>query len=263
MKGIIKQAITERERLQPGYSIGRRSTSEKTERQNARILDLSMLKDYVTKVLDFMSIDNREEHDDKRKWTYLWEVPVQNILGFVDEPTWVFMIEKQANWCIDNRDAVQPNGRWHVFAHEVDMITRHEVRKRTVGKDASGRPEVMEIEKPVEFLQVGIQLVDLNGERDLQYDMGRPTTKKESFDPQLLKAMMKNAPKSTAGEYESKIEEQDKRLADQSDMIQKLQTENQKTNELMAALLSELQDLKGQRKLVSRSTTRKKSNAKE
>ena len=255
MKGIIDQAINQRESLRPGYTINR-NKSEKVERQNPRILDLTKLKDYIEKVLGHMAVKDKEKHAESRKFTFLWEVPVHNILGYVDEPTWVFMIEKQAHWCIESREAVQPNGRWHIYAHEFDMITRHQVSRKTVGQDSSGRAEVMDFEKPVQYLRIGIQLVDTANETDLQYDMGRPTTKKENFDPKLLKALMKNSPPSNA-EYETKLDEQDKRLADQSALIQNLQTENQKTNELMAALLSELQDMKGQRKVVARGRKKK------
>ena len=256
MKGIIDQAIDQRESLRPGYSVNR-NKSDKVERQNPKILDITKLKEYVEKVLNHMTVKDKEKHSDSRKFTFLWEVPVHNILGYVDEPTWVFMIEKQANWCIESRELVQPNGRWHIFAHEFDMITRHQITKKTVGKDASGRADVMEFERPVQYLRVGIQLVDTVNERDLKYDMGRPTNKNEGFDPKLLKALMKDAPSVSNNEYQTKLVEQDKRLANQSTMIENLQTENQKTNELMAALLSELQELKGQRKIVTRGRKKK------
>jgi hypothetical protein len=255
---IIREAIEYRDSMRPGYSRGE-IRGENVQTTNPKILDLSVLKDYVGKVLDHMSVESRPELEGYRKFTYLWEVPIGNVLGRVDEPTWVFMIEKQANWVIESREAVQPNGRWHVCAHEFDIVTRNKTRKRTVGKNADGVPEVLEIEEPTDFLRVGIQLVDVNGDRDLVYEMGRPSTRKDSFDPSMLKELMKNAPvSSNTGEYEEKLTAQGEKLTAQAEIISNLQQESAKTNELMAALLSELQELKGSRKVVSRG--RKKTN---
>ena len=255
---IIREAIEHRKGLRPGYS-GEVPTGDRVEKKNPKILDLSLLKDYVRRVLDHMKVDSSPSHTDYRKHIFLWEVPIGNILGRVDEPTWVYMIEKQANWVIDSREAVQPNGRWHIYAHELDIVTKNQVRTRAVGRDADGRAEVIEIEEPTDYLRVGIQIVDIAGESDLRYEMGRPTTKKDSFDPGLLKQLMKGAPVTSSREYEDKIEEQGKKLSVQESMIGDLQKESTRTNELMAALLTELQELKGQRKVVSR-TGRKKAN---
>jgi|TARA_B100000282_G_C31675985_1_gene464452 hypothetical protein len=237
---IIQKAKL-RNRSLTGYARNRNSDEDKPT-QNPKILDLSKLKDYVEKVVEFNKTKEKNvEHN--RKYQYVFEWPIANILGKVDEPTWVNMIEVGLEWCIDTYSAVQPNGRWEVCDYEVKIENRIVTNNTTVGKDDKGNVQTQKISLQYDYLILGVEFVDIKGERDLVYEMGRPTTRKDNFDPEMMKLMMKNSPKSEQlvdEESKALIEAQAIKLQEQENQINALREEQQKSNQLMAELLAEM-----------------------
>jgi len=237
---IIRKA-KERNRSLTGYA-RRRVEDDEHPTQNPKILDLSKLKDYVEKVVKFNQTKEKGlKHN--RKYQYVFEWPIANVLGKVDEPTWVNMIEVGLEWCIDTYTAVQPNGRWEVYDYEVKIENRIVNNRTTVGKDDKGNIQTEKFTVQYDYLILGVEFVDIKGERDLAYDMGRPTTRKDSFDPEMMKMMMKNAPSSEpVVDEESKalIEAQAEKLKEQEDQIAALREEQKKSNDLMTQLLAEM-----------------------
>ena len=237
---IINKA-KERNRSLTGYARKRQDDSDQPT-QNPKILDLSKLKDYVEKVVEFNKTKEKGV-ERNRKYQYVFEWPIANVLGRVDEPTWVNMIEVGLEWCIDTYTAVQPNGRWEVYDFEVKIENRIVQNNTTVGKDDKGNVHTQKITVQYDYLILGVEFVDIRNEMDLKYDMGRPTTRKDSFDPQMMKMMMKNAPSNDpVVDEESKhlIEQQAIKLQEQESQIASLREEQQKSNALMAELLSEM-----------------------
>lgn len=236
---IIKKA-KDRNRSLTGYARHRQEDNNQPT-TNPKILDLTKLREYVEKVVTFNKTKEKNV-DGNRKYQYVFEWPIANVLGRVDEPTWVNMIEVGLEWCIDTYTAVQPNGRWEVYDFEVRMEQRIVNNSTTVGKDDKGNVQTQKITVQYDYLILGVEFVDIRDEMDLKYDMGRPTTRNDSFDPQMMKMMMKNAPTEATVDEESKklIEIQAKQLADQESQIAALREEQQKSNSLMAELLSEM-----------------------
>tara|TARA_S200002703_G_scaffold154445_2_gene157242 strand:- start:6387 stop:7142 length:756 start_codon:yes stop_codon:yes gene_type:complete len=236
---IIKKA-KDRNRSLTGYARHRQEDNNQPT-TNPKILDLTKLREYVEKVVTFNKTKEKNV-DGNRKYQYVFEWPIANVLGRVDEPTWVNMIEMGLEWCIDTYTAVQPNGRWEVYDFEVRMEQRIVNNSTTVGKDDKGNVQTQKITVQYDYLILGVEFVDIRDEMDLKYDMGRPTTRNDSFDPQMMKMMMKNAPTEATVDEESKklIEIQAKQLADQESQIAALREEQQKSNSLMAELLSEM-----------------------
>ena len=228
MSGIIGQARERKMGYNPASSrlFENNDASKRTEAP--KILDLQLLKDYIPKVLDFMKPEHNPSHERYRKHSHVWEVPIHHLLGKVNEPTWVYMIETQAKWFCDNWQAIQPNGRWHIYDYEIRTETRDHTTNRTVGRNKDGSVETMRIIEPFEFLIIGIQIVDITNGEELIYDMGRPSKRRE--------------PVNTSSDR--KIEEQAKQLDQQREQITKLQADLSKQNELMTALLTELQSKK-------------------
>ena len=257
---IIQAFKEERRRVSP---MGHRNNNvDDGDESNlkAKILDLKKLKDLVDRVITHHTT-TVEGHDDYRKFTQVWDVSLQNIMGYVDEPTWVFMIESYIEWCIDCKTAIQPNGKWEVCGYEVLQERRLRRENHTVGKKTDGKADVLELKTPYDVLCIGIQFVDIKNEVDMAYEMGRPSTRKDSFDPRMMREMMKNAAPMVDEKQQAKIEAQEAKLVEQSKLINQLKTEQkraaaeqQKTNELMAALLSEIKEQKSGRS----GSTRKK-----
>ena len=244
--GIIQSTREARQRLSGHYKIEKQDV-EATE--NPKILDLTLLRDYADKVCAFHKTKDPDVKENYRKWSYVFDWPIANILGAVDEPTWVFMLERNIEWAIDSHEATQPNGRWQVWDHEVTIEELLQTRTRTVGKDASGRPATQNETMPRQYLVLGIQFIDVRGNQDLVYDMGRPPTRKEQFAPAVLKELMANAPAKVDNgqleEQEKKLGEQAERIAAQEALIAEMKAEQSKTNDMMAALLLEMKSQRG------------------
>ena len=245
--GIIQSTREARQRLAGHYKI-EKTNVEATE--NPKILDLTLLRDYADKVCKFHKTKDPDVEDHYRKWAYVFDWPIANILGAVDEPTWVFMLERNIEWAIDSREATQPNGRWQVWDHEVTIEERMKTRVRTVGNDANGRPATQNETTPHQFLVLGVEFIDVRGNQDLVYDMGRPTTRKEQFDPAILKELMANAPRPVDNgkleEQKKQLSEQSGRIAAQEALIAEMKAEQSKTNDMMAALLIEMKSQREQ-----------------
>ncbi len=87
-----------------------------------------------------------------RKYSYIWTVDIANVLGYVDTPQWVFMIESMIEWLVDSYTAVQPNGKWELFDFESKMETNELKRRRAVGQNRDGTPQIHESIEPVRYL---------------------------------------------------------------------------------------------------------------
>ena len=253
LKGIVSGAREERRKFKP---LSQRHVIDQADEanQNAKILDLTIIKGLLSKVIEFHTT-KEEKASEYRKFTQIWEVSLQNILGYVDEPTWVFMIEAYIEWCIECKEAVQPNGKWEVFDYEVIQERKVRRQNRTVGKKANGKAESIELKTPYDVL------VDIKNEVDMAYEMGRPSTRKDSFDPRMMKEMMRSSSSSAGQDNLEKINAQDAQIKEQSKLIEELKAdqrkaaaEQAKTNDLMAALLSEIKEQKS-----SRTSGRRKS----
>ena len=252
---LIENHRSERMRMAPMMDRNRHKEDEDSS-VNAVILDLGVLKSYVNKVVEHWTTD-RKDVSEHRKFTKIWEVDLQNVLGYVDEPTWVFMIESYIEWCKDTMKAVQANGQWEVYAHEFKMERKIHRQNQAVGRKKDNRPDTVEVKTPIDKLVIGVQFVDVLGETNMQYEMGRPTTDKSKLDPKLLQALIANAPKDTGlndlvKNQEGRITAQTKQLDDQSEIISQLRKdqaasrlEQKKTNDLMMGLLSQLKELQG------------------
>jgi len=237
----IIQKAKDRNRSMAGYSRNKKN-EDNAPTQNPKILDLSKLKDYVSKVVEFnkTKATNVESY---RKFQYVFEWPIANILGAVDEPTWVYMIESALEWCIDNYGSVQLNGRWEVYDFEINIDSRVVSENRYVGKDEKGNVNTQNFSKQYDYLVLGVEFVDVKGEQDMVFEMGRPTTNKGNFDPEMLKYIMKNAPNSVGqvdDESKKLIESQAVKLKEQEGQIAVLREQQEKSNALMAELLAEM-----------------------
>jgi len=255
----IIDAFKEKRRMLAPMSQRNNKIEENDEaNQMAKILDVSRLEELVSKVIDYHT--TKEEYPkESRTFQHVWDVNLQNILGYVDEPTWVHMIESYIEWCRDSKEAVQPNGRWAAIRHEIKRERRMRHSNRTVGKNADGRAEILELKTPYDVLVVGIEFVDLANELDMVYEMGRPATRKDSFDPRVIREMMMNQMPGQSEEQIKKISEQEEKLEEQAKLIKQLKNEQKraaveqnKTNELLAGLLSELKEQKSGRSASTR-----------
>ena len=257
MSGIIQSAREQQRSRMPVMDRNRLDGQAKAN-QDPKILDLSVLKDYVGKVLDHWKtkVEGLETH---RKHIYVWEIELRHVLGKVNEPQWVFSIESTVEWAIENYGAVQANGQWEVYDWEIRQEAKVHATNKTVGKDNDGKAQTTNIKEQIDYLVVGIQFVDIKGERDMTYEMGRPSTRKRSdLDPEILKALMANAPKNGAGdpkvaalvekqeaklaEQKASIDSQKEQLQAQQDMISEMKAKQDKTNDMMAALLTEIKE---------------------
>jgi len=239
--------------------------------EDPKVLDLSILKDYVQKVLTFHST-KKENLENHRTWSYVFDVELRHVLGKVNEPQWVAMLEAQMQWAIDTITGDQPNGKWELNNFEVKMESRVFNRRRTVGRDDKGKAQLQNISQQIDYLLIGMQFVDIKGELDMINEMGRPTTRKNNqLDPKLIQALLQNKGQSVVSnpETEMLVKSQEERIANQQeqlkrqndeislqkDMIEEMKAKQDKTNDLMAALMTEL---KQQRTTAETKTSRRK-----
>lgn len=228
-----------------GYVNAQAPTEGVSKTENQKILDLSYLREMLGKVLD--NLKTEETGCEKyRKYSYVWTVDIGNVLGYVDTPQWVFMIESMIEWLVDSYTAVQPNGKWELLAYESRMETNELRRRRAVGQNQDGTPQIHETVEPRQVLVIGLQLVDIRNEKDLIYEMGRPRVRQESgFDPEVIKEMMQHGPMPRSNEADPKIaikmQEQEALLTKQSAELEHLRNQMRQNSEIMAGLLAELQ----------------------
>ena len=196
--------------------------TEEIDKTKSKILDLTYMKKLIGDVCDYHKTSlPKKEVKDYRKWTYVQPYRLQNLLGYVDTPTLVFMIESALEWCIDVHSSVQPNGNWELYDYEIRMETREKVSDRAVGKDKDGNAETVQITEAVQSLVVGFQFVDVNGNNDLQYEMGRPKAYSDQhITPQMLKEILANqgskvvdgAPVAIDNKYKDVIKSQETKI---------------------------------------------------
>jgi len=228
--GIIESTRAVRASRSPGLH-REQSVSEVTA--NAKILDLALLEKYVNEVFGHHA-DSSSDHEGKRSWGYVWEMNLSNILGKVDEPTWVFMLESMIEWAIETHGAVQPNGRWRLSGWEVVIEDKVHVRRVTSGKGLDGLPKMREVRESRKMLVIGAEFVDVLGEEDLLYEMGRPRTRRGGEVPSGRRLEVSS----------SSLKEAESKLQAQAIELERLRADQGKTQEMMALLLSELQGLK-------------------
>ena len=106
-----------------GYVSAQAPQEGSAKREVQKILDLSYLKDMLTKVMDNMLTEEKDV-DNNRKHNYVWSIDIANVLGYVDTPQWVFMIESMVEWLVENWTSVQPNGKWELYKYEQRVETK-------------------------------------------------------------------------------------------------------------------------------------------
>ena len=233
---ILAEARAVRQGRTPGLQ---RTQESPKPNKNAKILDLSKLEDYIHKVMEFHKT-KEENVDGNRSYYYVWEVDIANVLGYTDEPGWVFSIESAIEFAIQSQSAVQPNGRWKLYQWEIAQEEKIHSKNITVGQTAEGRPETMEINEPRRYMSVGMKFVDILGELDMIYEMGHPKKRSDNMlDPKVLRSLVNRSDSDNGSS--GKIDELESRLAEQAKENKDLREEQRKTNEMLAALVSEMQ----------------------
>ena len=218
---------------------------------NAKILDLTYMKKLIGDVLDFHKTDVTEkELKGNRTWTYVQNYRLQNILGYVDTPTFVFMLESAIEWCIDCRTSVQPNGKWELYRYEVEIERIEKMRNKMVGKTKDGSPQTVQIAEPVQRLVIGFQFIDIKGEKDLQYEMGRPKAySDQQITPAMLKEILANQGSKVSevvaspdvDKYKELVQQQQEKIAQQDANLLEMKDQMSTMQEMVAGLITELQ----------------------
>ena len=227
-------------------------SKEQADTKLSKILDLTYLKKLISDVLKFHIVSDKSkkpELKDFRKWTYLQSWQLQNILGYVDTPTYVFMLESCIEWCRDVRSSIQPNGNWELYDFEISIEQKDKTRNATVGRDANGGVQTQQIVEAVQYLVIGLQFVDTNGNRDLQYDMGRPKANSDqAITPDMLKEILASQGSKVVDsvpvsqdKYKEVIESQQTRIAEQDASIIEMKEQMTQMSEMVAGLITELQ----------------------
>ena len=217
-------------------------------RQNPKILDLQVLRDTVKNVCNHHTTEEpKSEWEHNRRWSYVSEFPLSGVLGYVDMPTWVFMLESNIEWTREMRESVQPNGKWVLSGFEQSIERRDTVTRRTVGRPSDTDSGVVEIAEEVQYLVIGLEFVDLNGNQDLRYDMGRVTREADrpsQLTPEMIaKLMTSNAPTATPAPAvdDTLIKEQEEKISTQQGQIDELSNKLSQMTELMAGLAEQMQ----------------------
>ena len=228
--------------------------TEEIDKTKSKILDLTYMKKLIGDVCDHHKTSlPKKEIKNYRKWTYVQPFRLQNLLGYVDTPTLVFMIESALEWCIDVHSSVQPNGKWELYDYEIRMETREKVSNRAVGKDKDGNAETIQITEAVQSLVVGFQFVDVNGNNDLQYEMGRPKAySDQQITPQMLKEILANqgskvaegVPAPSDDGYKDLIKAQETKIAEQDANMIQMREQMSQMHDMVAGLITELQTAK-------------------
>lgn len=245
--GIINDYRKENSR----FGMYQEPKKEEGDRSNAKILDLTYMKRLIGDVLGFHQTKlPAKELKGYRTWAYVQQWRLQNLLGYVDTPTFVFMLESALDWCVDLRSSIQPNGKWelHNFECKIEQIDR--VRNQTVGRDQDGTAHTQKIVDPVQYLVIGFEFIDVNGNKDLQYEMGRPKAySDQQITPQMLKEILSSQGTkvidTNAGAEEDKykdvIENQQTRIAQQDANLLEMKEQMSTMQDMVAGLITELQ----------------------
>jgi hypothetical protein len=237
--GIIKDFRDDRTRRKPFGSRGQ-VNDESLPKTTPKILDLSKLCSLVDDVLDHAKTKDAGI-ERNRKWDYCYEAPVGRLLGYVDKPTWVFMLESAIEFAIESRSAVQPNGRWELLDWEHSVEDRGIQQRRTVGQSRDGTPEMLEQIIVEKYIIVGMRFVDVVDGEELQYEMGRPTTNKGLTADGLKKLIANGGTGGLSNEEREAFGRQEQEIKRQEMEIELLKEQLSKSNALMAGILEEMQ----------------------
>lgn len=243
--------INEYRRTNKQFGVYNEPVKEDVERSNVKILDLSYMKKLIGDVLDFHKTKATEKDlKGHRTWTYVQNYRLQNLLGYVDTPTFVFMLESAIEWCIDSRSSVQPNGKWELYRYECEVEQIDKLRNKMVGKHKDGTPQTVQVSEPVQRLVIGFQFIDVNGEKDLQYEMGRPKAySDQQITPSMLKEILANqgskvseiAPSPEVDQYKEMVQQQQEKIALQDANLLEMKDQMSTMQEMVAGLITELQ----------------------
>jgi hypothetical protein len=196
----------------------------------------------------------KKEWENFRRHSYVQQWRLQNLLGHVDTPTFVFMLESAVDWCIDSHSSVQPNGKWELVDYEVSVESVDRAKNMTVGKDSDGNAQTERFVEAVQYLVIGFEFVDLNGNNDLQYEMGRPKAySDQQITPAMLKEILANQGSKVAenvvvsnddGKYKEVMQKQQERIAEQDKSLIDMKEQMNQMQEMVAGLITELQTAK-------------------
>ena len=221
---------------------------------NAKILDLTYMKKMIDNVFKHHKTSApAKDLKNSRKWTYMQEYRLQNLLGYVDTPTFVFMLENILSFAIESREAIQPNAKWELYDYEYKLEIIERTKNRAVGKDGDGKPTTVTITEDVQLLVIAVELVDTLGNEDLQYDMGRPRRQTENqLSPKMFRELLEaqnskvieTRPAESTKEYEAKFSKQQEKIVEQSKAMDEMRTQMETMQEMMAGLITELQTAK-------------------
>tara|TARA_R100000458_G_C8263731_1_gene239016 strand:- start:573 stop:1376 length:804 start_codon:yes stop_codon:yes gene_type:complete len=263
--GIIEQ---HRKQSRRNLNYAPPTTNKNVDKKNSKILDLTYMKDLIDKVLSHhKTVEKPTKVKNFRKWSYVQSWNLQNLLGHVDTPTFVFMLESFIEWCVDSHSAIQPNGKWELYDWECTVEGIEFVKQQYAGKDSDGRPQTVPIAEEVQKLTLGVRFVDINGKEDLEYEMGRPkASSQKSITPAMLQQILENqgskvnpsAPSVDTSQYEQKISDQAAQIAEQSGQMQEMKDQMRQMQEMVAGLITELQTTKNSDIVPSKAKTVKK-----
>ena len=227
---------------------------KETGNLQSKILDLTYMKKMINNVMKFHVTDiKKEDVEYFRTWSYVQQFRLKNILGYVDTPTWVYMLEGLLEFAKDSRSSIQPNGQWELLNYEHSVEVVESKRNRTTGKDKDGNPMNLEIVEDVQYLVIGVELIDVNGQEDLQYDMGRIRRQSENqLSPKMLKELLANQgtqiaqpqPAPVSEEYTELVSSQQEKIVQQDKDMDAMRTQMSTMQEMMAGLITELQTTK-------------------
>ena len=240
--GIIEQ---HRKQSRRNLNYAPPTTNKNVDKKNSKILDLTYMKDLIDKVLSHhKTVEKPTKVKNFRKWSYVQSWNLQNLLGHVDTPTFVFMLESFIEWCVDSHSAIQPNGKWELYDWECTVEGIEFVKQQYAGKDSDGRPQTVPIAEEVQKLTLGVRFVDINGKEDLEYEMGRPkASSQKSITPAMLQQI---------------LTDQAAQITEQSGQMQEMKDQMRQMQEMVAGLITELQTTKNSDIVPSKAKTVKK-----
>jgi hypothetical protein len=266
--GIINDHRKSNER----YGIYQEPVKEETDTKSAKILDLTYMRKLIADVLKYHKTQvPLKELKGFRRWSYVQQWRLQNLLGHVDTPTFVFMLESAHDWCVDSRGAVQPNGKWELLDFEIKVEQVDKSRNQVVGRERDGTPQTERIVEPVQYLVIGFQFVDVKGKKDLQYEMGRPKAySDQSITPDMLKEILANqgtkvidkVPEGQSDQYKEVIEKQQVRISEQDASLLEMKEQMSTMHDMVAGLITELQTARNSDIVEDKTPPKKKAPVK-
>jgi len=224
------------------YSIGS-NKDVKGQRAEPKILDLAKFKQLVDDVCEFHKTTEKSV-DKNRKRTYIQSWRLGQLVGYVDKPTFVMMIERMIEHVISAAEAVQVNGKWQLYGWEYSIEEKVFNRKRTVGKDKDGNFETVDLAKSETYFLLGVEIVDVNGGKDVLYEMGHPVPNRQNGidNETIVKLLQNQGVKASPGsipsdEHIKTIETQKETIAKQDEKIASLEQSVSSMQEMMQQML--------------------------